>query len=279
MKPISKLRIATVGDLVTDIYASEGQVLLGGAAFNAALQVHKAGAMASIVSAVGTDQYGEMFLTALRSSQVNTDYLAVIPGKTSQVKIELDSEGKPTYSDWEPGALSAFRIDEACEGFLRQHDAARIVCYKQMESIFGRFDELDLPNTLKVGDFGGTSEHTYEIYQINQYVDGFDIIVRSIDQTDRDGLEFLGGIAYDFQKLVIALVGKAGSVAFYNGERYVEPVAAIEAKNTTGAGDAYLAHFIVTFLQTRSVEEAMRQGTRGAVQFILERNGMFTSFQ
>ena len=260
--------VTAIGDVCVDIYDDQGVMGPGGTAFNVAIQARKAGATTSIISAVGNDHLAQLPISVLRSDEINMQHLARMKGCTSTLRIRLDQSGKPSYSDWQLGALRDFSLTSIHERFLGQQHAARAVLYRPLRRVFEQFCAMRLPNTLKVGDFVSTSSYTYDIEIIRKYTDQLDILVRSIDHTDHRALQFLRTVAVDYNKIVLALLGEGGSIAFYGEANHYQQSTSVRVSNTTGAGDAYVAHFIVAYFENKNIPVAMERAARGAEEVI-----------
>src|SRR5688572_16858298 len=97
--------IAFIGDLTADIYVDSGQIKHGGAALNMAIWAARAGADATIVSAVGSDAVGSKFLAFIRSQKLSTLSVQKKRGPTSSIEIFL-KDGERHYGAWKPGVLT-----------------------------------------------------------------------------------------------------------------------------------------------------------------------------
>ncbi|EKD67207.1 MAG: PfkB protein [uncultured bacterium] len=253
------IRFASIGDCCADIY-DDGTVKLGGTAYNVALAASKAGAHTSIISAIGTDSIGNKFLQSFKKNNIDFTHLTRISGNTDTIKIKLVNT-KPTYSDWKTAAIKTVTSDRT---FLRSHDAARAVLFTSTKRLFDEFCSIDLRKTLKIGDFAGTSLDSYPVSIIKQYAKSLDVIIKSVE--DSRSLAILQQLS--FHCLVLALLGKRGSIVFTKNKMYKESSLAVQTKNTTGAGDVYQAYFVVTYLQTKDIQKSMKIASQAAAKAI-----------
>ena len=265
-----KIRFAAVGDCVVDVYPQQNKVFPGGAAGNVALRAKQAGAQSSIISAICTDKLGRLFPSFYGHHHINTRYLARLAGNTSQITIVPKEGGIPTFDDWKIGVLKDFRLTARHRAFLQRQDIAYATLFTKTRHIFNAFCTFSLPKSLKVGDFGGTSPFTTTIETIKKYVHGLDVFVKSIESTDRDSLGFLRTLSKKENKIAIVLMGKAGSIVYDNGKQFTHRALKVRAVDTTGAGDAYIAHFLVTYFKTKSIPQAMEQGTKAASRVVTQ---------
>ena len=63
-------------------------------------------------------------------------------------------------------------------------------------------------------------------------------------------------------------LGKFGSIAFVGETVFVQSASDVPVVDTTGAGDAFLAGFLVTYLQTKDVQQSLRSGTQLASKVV-----------
>jgi len=59
-------------------------------------------------------------------------------------------------------------------------------------------------------------------------------------------------------KMVITTLGGEGAVCFKDDQWYVQPVFKVEVKDTVGAGDAFLASFIYSYLREMPIDQCMK---------------------
>jgi len=266
----NKMSFTSIGDCCVDIYPDKNKVFLGGTAFNVAYHAQKAGAKASIISAVGDDSYGHLFFKVAQENGINTGHLASREGKTSSVFIPLDEEGKPIFSGWDLGVLEHFVLTDQHEQFLHAQDAASIIFLKPLKNLFTSFCQMRLPTTFKVCDFAGGSEYSEDIDVIQKYVQDLDLILRSVEYDNQEELSFLKHLAQTYNIFILATLGAHGSILFSKEKEYFEPVVKTNVTDTTGAGDAYLANFVVRYLQTHDIPGAMREASKAAARVITQ---------
>ncbi len=264
---MTEISLTTIGDLCVDIYPNHNKVFFGGTAFNVAYHAEKAGADASIISLVGEDRYGDLFIQKAQKQEINTDYLEQVPGKTSSVQIPLDENGKPQFAGWELGVLEHLELTSRHTLFLQNQDAVRAILLKPLQRSFEQFCHLKLPHTFKVGDLAGGSIYSIEPDEIEQYVEGLDMIIWSVGnglKSFSTEINHLKHLAKKYNKIVLASLGEKGSMIFTKDREYFEPAIPVKVTDTTGAGDAYIAYFITHYLQTKDIATSMKIGSKAA---------------
>lgn len=218
------VKIASIGDVCVDVYPQTNKFILGGTAFNRAKWLARNGVNVSLVSAVGTDDWGKKYLNECRRLNINTDYLSILPGSTSHVEIALDKSQSPHFSAWQLGALKNFYP----KIWPKNQDALITTGLKPINQL------LDLPPTnFSVADFDGDSPYTFNQRQIQQYAARFDLIVSSKK------------ITLD-HPMVLITSGSGGSRLITPEKTYFMPAKKIAAQNTTGAGDVFISAYVLT---------------------------------
>lgn len=267
------LSITNIGDCCVDIYPEQKKVFLGGTAFNVSYNAKRAGFNASIVSVVGTDSYGDLFLEKAQKLGINTTYLQQISGSTSNVQIPLDAEGKPMFAGWDIGVLDHLKLTSEHKSFFQTQDVVRATLLKPLQMSFEQFCSMSLPNTFKVGDLAGGSIYSIKNEEIEKYMPGLDMIVRSVDtlqcnvSTDVEHLRFL---ARKYNKIILASLGSEGSLILTKDEEYFEPAIPVSVTDTTGAGDAYIAYFLYSYLSSKNIQKSMKLATKEASKVVTQ---------
>ncbi|MBU2051596.1 carbohydrate kinase family protein [Patescibacteria group bacterium] len=240
------LKIASIGDVCVDIYPKEKQYFLGGTAFNRAVQLAKTGIRVSLVSAVGTDDWGKKYLAVCKRLRINTDYLSVIPGQTSHVNITLNRQKKPQFSAWQLGVLKNFVPKTWPQG----QDCLITTGLTPIKQL------LKLPAAaFRVADFDGDTPYTFKNVDIQKYAPNFDLIASSVCLKIN-------------HPMVLLTAGNQGSRLVTPHKEYFVPAVKIKTSNTTGAGDVYIATFVLNYLKTKNIPLSMKQATKAAADAI-----------
>lgn len=266
---MSKITFASVGDTCLDIYSQEKREFLGGTAYNVAIATQKAGGGASLVSAVGTDTYGQVYLENAKQLGIDTSHLKVVAGITSNVSITLDTQKHPTFSKWNVGVLDNYLLSSDDLEFLAAHQIARAVLFKPLTKLIDQFAKHKMPQTLKVGDFAGGSTYSYDVQIVNEYKNDLDIFIRSSNKSE---IDFLKDFAAKNKKIVLATLGNKGSIVFANNKVYRQPAVKLpnQVIDTTGAGDCFTAHFLISYFKSKNIQLALQSATQEAAKIITQ---------
>lgn len=264
-----KITFATIGDCCVDIYEEQHKFFLGGTAYNTAVQASLAGVKSSIFSAIGTDKYAKLFKNSFKKYHINASGVKQIKGRTSPIHIGLTKDLTPIFSNWELGVLSKYVLDKNDQEGLQRHDIARMVLFKPLIRLFEQFCTISLPRTLKAADFADTDLYSEDVKAIKKYIHSLDVIIKSLSKKDTGEFVFLKNLSMSYKdKLFLILLGEEGSIAFFNDKTYQQSALTAELFDTNGAGDAYIAQFLVQYFQTKNIQKAMFEATKAATDVI-----------
>ena len=75
-------------------------------------------------------------------------------------------------------------------------------------------------------------------------------------------------------KIVICTEGSSGSY-LYDGEFYHQPIVEAEIVDTLGAGDGFIARFLVEYLKQTNTQESLQRAAESAAE-VCKYNGAFS---
>jgi fructoselysine 6-kinase len=260
--------IAFVGDLTVDNYPELGKSHLGGASLNGAIWALRAGAKhVSIVSAVGDDTPGREFLHKIRAEHIDERGISVLQGSTSSIEIFVNSKGERSWGEWDAGVLEEHRLGSREFTVLRSSQIVVLTVYDKTLHLLFPLSTLGKENTKRpivVVNFGDLSELGKSTQIVENHLDDFDIAFFGLN-TNRDTryITQIQNIANKTGKLMIVTLGKDGAIAFDGSKTVKSPAKIVNSKNikdTTGAGDAFLAGFLVEYLKKNDIQTSLVRG-------------------
>ncbi len=242
---MSRPRIAVVGSVNLDLVAScerlprPGETVTGatfvrvpgGKGANQALAAARLGAEVTLVAAVGGDSFADEALASLVAAGVELE-LQRVDAPTGVALVVVDAEGENAITV-APGAnsqLAGFDLPESdavlCQ--LEIPDAAVIAAWEQASGMFC----LNAAPARPIGiDADLTVVNRYELETLGR----------------RDGL-------------VALTLGSEGAILLEDGEEVARAVPPrVEAVDGTGAGDAFTACLVVSLVEGREPDEALRR--------------------
>ncbi len=267
-------RIAFMGDLTADAYMPEGTIRLGGAALNSAMWAKRQKAVPTIVSAVGTDNAGKQFIKALRREKLSVSGIQKKRGKTSSIEIFVSEDGERRYGTWDPGVLSSYHLHSKDKKMLSSVDAIVITIYPKYEHVLQEFFQWKQSlkrsrQTQIVINYGDLKEFERSLDVVIRNIDLADILVFGLDKDeDENRINDIRVLTLARKKMAIVTLGKYGSIVWHNGEVFMEPAKDVTAVDTTGAGDSFLAAFLISFLKSGDIQQSLQKGSELAAQVI-----------
>ena len=256
------------------------QVLPGGSAANFAVHAARLGANVQFVSRIGADWAGEMLVRSLRNEGVMAHVKVVEGAATGRVLAMVDAQGRNQMWSY-PGASGTISPDDLDPSWFLGLDAFHLTGYSLLRegprpaalralelarSNGEPFCTLDPNPSHLIDDFGPT--RFYEMIESLH----FDAIFPNLEEgrllsgkiEPNDVISALLGIA----PIVVLTLGEHGCLAARGNERVRVAAAATEPVDTTGAGDAFAAGFVVKYLNTHDLHSAVLFAVRLASQIV-----------
>lgn len=263
-----------MGDLTADIYMPQKDIRLGGAALNGAIWARNQHAIATIVSAIGTDKAGTQFSQKLEGQHLPAYGIQKKRGKTSSIEIFVSDSGERRYGVWNPGVLKTYHLRKKDSEILTSQDAVVVTVYPQYEHILRELavwkqSLKDRIHPLVVINYGDLKEFGNSLDVVIRHITLSDVMVFGLDKDlDEERINALRILASIRQKMVIVTLGKYGSIVWNGKSSYLQSAKDVHVVDTTGAGDSFLAGFLVSYLATKDIPHALQKGTDLASQVI-----------
>lgn len=274
---MSQTRVLVIGSSNTDlivqsanlpspgqtVMASSFSTLPGGKGANQAVAAARSGAIVSFVARIGSDAYGSQALRSLEAEGIDTTFVMKDPNLPSGIaSILVDDRGENVIAVV-PGAnaaLSPVQIDAAGSLFERVS-----ICLLQLET--------PLPTVLHAANLA--QEHGVPVI-LNpaparklppQLLSGLFLLTPNETETG-----ILTGILPETEKTarkaadvlmdggvnnVIITLGARGALLATGREAVMVPAPAVDARDTTGAGDAFNGALAAALGRMRSLKDAV----------------------
>lgn len=248
-----KIRIAAVGDNCMDVYDSTGEAFPGGNPVNVAVYVKRMNGDSSYTGVVGTDDYGKLMIDALKEKGVDISHVKIMEGKTAVTHVEL-KDGDRILGDYEEGIMADFKLTEEDIDFLCNHDLVVTGIWGMIESELHKIKKRGVPVAF---DFADKLDH--EITR--KAVPYVDYAFFSCDsKSDEELHEFMKYIKSKGPRVLVVTRGEKGSMAYDGNEFTKFGIIRCEVIDSMGAGDSYIAGFLMGITQGKSIEQCMKQG-------------------
>lgn len=268
---LKQIRALTFGEALFDII--KGSAHLGGAPLNLAAHLAKLGAKPAVITAVGKDELGKILLARAEEMGVDTSYILVDEHRpTGTVTVELKDEGIPVFSINEGVAWDAISPDEKKFEALAREEWD-VFCFgtlaQRSEENRKTLERLLLEIKAK-NVFYDVNLRTgfYRKEWISFSLEHCTILKMNEEEAATISSMFFGTV-HSFRTLCLLLSekypemsvicitkGPEGAAVYHEGIYEEVAVTPVEVADTVGAGDAFSAGFLYTYLSGYGVSKA-----------------------
>ena len=281
-------RIVVLGDLNLDILAtlpealpSEGevrspiQVMPGGSAGNFARSAARKGAEVTFIGCVGNDLVGDLLVRSLQVRGIDTRVKRV-DQQSGTILSLVKEDGKTMICS--RGANDGLDSTWIEEGFFVNADHLHLSGYSFLtstqRSATHRAIEIarSLDLTISIDPPPANLIRNFGVPAFRAEISIADFIFPNLDEgralSGKEGEESIVDALAESFPLGALTLGETGSIAWHGKERdrYVsDPIAAIDA---TGAGDAFAAGFVASYLKDHDLTCANQQGNKAALRVL-----------
>jgi ribokinase len=254
-------RLPKVGETVTDARFVQA---FGGKGANQAVGAARAGGNVVFVGCVGDDAYGAQVIDSLKADDIDTRFVFTEAGVASGTAlIMVGSEGQ-NYLSVAPGAnyrLTPAHVDRAREALER---AAVIATQceirpETLDRVIALGADLGKPVMLNLAPARKTSEASLAklaYLAVNETEAEF--LTGGKVTSDRDVEAAADTLLAMGPKTVVLTLGARGAYVAGGGVRDLVPGFAVEAVDTTAAGDVHCGALAVAFVEGRPLLDAVR---------------------
>lgn len=247
-------RLLGLGDNTIDTYVSLGREFPGGNAVNVAVLARRRGAAASYLGCWGDDAGGALLRDALRAEGVDLSHVRVIAGgETARARIAHEN-GDRRFIGARPGVRGCYGLGPADLAFIAAHDLVHTSANSDLDA--------DLPRI--AGAARGLSYDYSEKWteaRLAATLPQVDIAFLSAPGRDDAACHaLLARVAAAGVALAVVTRGAAGAIGRAGDLVCVQPVAPARIVDTLGAGDGFIAAFLVAHLAGAPLAAALAAG-------------------
>jgi sugar/nucleoside kinase (ribokinase family) len=239
----------------------------GGAAANVAVWARRLGADVTLIGKIGDDTLGVLMHAHLQAEGVARHVITVPGGPSTRVGILVSADGEHSFVidhtkvlRFEAGDAPPSLLDTADAVFFNGYDIFLARSTAFLSALLTAARRRRLPILFDPSSFA-----LIDAFGAGRLVDGIgpiDVLLANDAEADalrdRRPLESLESWA----RLAVVKRGAAGASAYAAGDAWHAAANPVKVVDTTGAGDAFDAAFMVEWLVSRNVEAALRAGNR-----------------
>lgn len=255
------MNVVCVGDCGIDQYEPSGERRFGGITANFARHARNEFPIddeVQIVSCVGDDEGAELVLSSLATSNI-TCHISKLPGATPVQYIEIEADGEKNFIRYDEGVLRDFSFEADDQKVISECDLLVAPVYLQIVDLFDDLMRIETAGLTAI-DFADFLQHP-DFDLLERHIDRIDIGFFGLSVEDTSTIAHIEELADRYEKLFVVTLGADGSRAFSGSESFdCAAVTVNKIVDTTGAGDAFAAGFLVDYCHGSDVGDAMRRG-------------------
>lgn len=248
-----------------EVDVEEIKISLGGSASNFAVGLSRTGVDVGIIARIGDDSYGEFAKLKLEEEGVITDRLLKIPVSTGMTFISVDDNGERSiYASM--GANAKFKLEKKDIDYIRDSKLLHVTgMYKEV------VDEA-VKHANKVSLNPGTVLSSYGIDDLKDIIQKADVLFLNKKEvtllTGKGSHEGADDLVDMGVPMVVVTCGKQGARLYTSDEVIYSPTSKVKTLDTTGAGDAFAAGFISSYIKNNEPNKCLQRGNQLACNCI-----------
>lgn len=266
-----QIKALTFGEALFDII--RGSAHLGGAPLNLAMHLAKLGAKPAVITAIGKDKLGKTLLKRAKEVGVDTSYILIDEKRpTGTVTVKLKDEGVPVFTinkgvAWDAIALDnkqyktliAKKWDVFCFGTLAQRSEENRKTLKRLLSEINA-DHLFYDVNLRAGFYTKecilSSLEYCTILKMNE--EEATVVSNFVFGTVYSCETLCSFLAEKYPEISVVCISKGprGAAVYHKGVYEEVKTSPIKVADTVGAGDAFSAGFLCTYLSGYCISKA-----------------------
>ncbi len=259
-------KIICFGEMLWDVFPKEK--LPGGAPMNVALHLKHLGCEVSMISSIGNDKLGNKLRNFVEGKGLITDHVqqhkayptgTVLVDDTDKENINYDIV-KPSawdYIEWNERISRDVQLSDALlfGSLAARNEVSKETLFKLLEK-----------DVLKILDINLRPPH-YSPELLEQLLEKADILKINEEELTilADYLDLPSKMPAALEKLtetfeletICVTLGAKGAVLFSLEEMVTHPGYPVQVLDTVGAGDAFLAGFVLKYLEKESAENIL----------------------
>lgn len=251
--------IFSVGDNVGDYYPSQKKIYAGGGAYNTAVNARRLGKKSAYYGSFGTDDVAKFLYNVLRKEKVAYPINDIREGRNAVSIIKKD-DGESRVEKIDKGIYKGLKIGSSALELIKDSKIVHSNVYSYFEDYLKK-----LKYKTKISfDFSHFRNKEY----IEEIIKNVDIAFFSEPEKKENPEKFINW-AYELgPEVVILTQGAAGAYMKYD-DKLINKEAVIKDKDivdTLGAGDAFIAGFLSTYLDFKNFDAAFEGAQKNAAK-------------
>ena len=249
-----------VGDNTVDCYLHLGKMFPGGNAVNVPVLAHRYGATASYIGWLANDMRGNLLKSSLEAEGIDLSHCRMVEGENAFCQVNI-VEGNRVFGQYSEGVCAQINLTKADYNFISKHDLVHTSLYSFIEPFLPT-----LKTATKKVSFDFTSDWDQDYLQ--KYAKFVDIAIFSskTEHLQENG-HLMKWIAEQGTEVVLFTGGDQGALLYDGQSFFQQPIIPIaNVVDTLGAGDAFIARFLVEYLNNSPIPKALELAAVSAAE-------------
>ena len=233
----------------------------GGPASTALVTLSRLGITTSFLGSISNDYFGAEIVKGLKKEEVDTSFLKITPGYTSQfafIVITRDTGNRTIF--WHRGSVPHLKSKDVDLSLFPSAQLLHLDGLMIEASIEAarQARKMGIKVVLDAGTMREGSRELVPLVDVLIASEGFAEPLVGTNASPESSLKALRQLCPGD---VIITLGSKGSMGYYDGEVMFQKALSVKAVDTTGAGDVYHGAYIYGILQGWDMNECMRFAT------------------
>lgn len=245
--------LIAVGDNTLDVYLDQNVEYPGGNALNVAVFAARLGTRSAYLGCVGDDRYGQRLLDCLQKEEVDASRCRTLPGANGWACVD-NIDGERVFLGSDPGVCRQLRLSAEDLAYITKFPLAHSSLYSGLENQLAQirhasgclsFDfsdnwvEFDWPALIKHVDIAFFS---------------------AADLSSREAYELAHSMRALGPSIVVITRGALGALAVDAQGVHEQPSLPCTVVDSMGAGDGFIAAFLLAWQARHSLAECLLHG-------------------
>jgi len=236
-------------------------IYCGGPTSTALVTLSRLGIPTSFLGSISDDYFGAEILKGLEGEKVDTSYLKITPGYTSQfafIVITKDTGNRTVF--WHRGSVPHLKSSDVD---LSPFQSAQVL---HLDGLMNEASVEAARQAKKMGlkvvlDAGTMREGSLDLVPLVDVLIASEGFAEPLVGTHASPESSLQALRKLCPGDIIITLGSKGSIGYYHEEVIFHTALSVKAVDTTGAGDVYHGAYIYGKLQEWNMNECMRFAT------------------
>lgn len=254
-------RVIGIGDNVVDRYLYKNKMYPGGNAVNVPVLAERTGrALAAYIGRLGTDRAGTHVLESLKKEGVDVSHVRVVEGTNAYANVDLVDSDR-VFMGGDPGVSHGIILDGDDEAFIKRFDLIHTSVYSGLDHMLPQMKAIGPMLSYDYSD-------KLDLEKAVQTLPYVDIAIFSGGGRPLDELKELAEkAAAAGPEQVLVTMGSRGSMLYRGGRFYSQDIYKLEEiVDTMGAGDSFIARYLVGIFDGESIEESLQNAAEYAAR-------------